>query len=132
MEELYAESGMPEMATDHKQLRQELHESDIEVSDGGVSGHLRTEHALNLNALAIGLGLERVIYEPERLPGLVYSPDEFDTTVVLFDDGDIAVVDAPDESTARETLVTVLETMEDVDLFDGEIARNQITTSTSQ
>ena len=40
--------------------------------------------SLNLNAIAIGLGLENIEYEPEQFPGLVYRLDNPDVVVVLF------------------------------------------------
>lgn len=46
---------------------------------------------VNLNALAIGLGLEQVEYEPEQFPGLVYRPMEFDAVVLIFGSGKMVV-----------------------------------------
>ena len=40
------------------------------------------EGSLNLNAIAIGLGLENIKYEPELFPALVYEPDS--TNAVVF------------------------------------------------
>ena len=42
----------------------------ITVQNIVVSGDLG--ETLNLNAIAIGLGLESIEYEPEQFPGLVY------------------------------------------------------------
>lgn len=47
--------------------------------------------AVNLNALAIGLGLEQVEYEPEQFPGLVYRPAGFDAVVLIFGSGEMVV-----------------------------------------
>ncbi len=44
-------------------------------------------NALNLNALAIGLGLKKTEYEPERFPGLIYRPPRADSVVLLFASG---------------------------------------------
>jgi transcription initiation factor TFIID TATA-box-binding protein len=38
--------------------------------------------AQNLNALAIGLGLENTEYEPEQFPGLIYRPESHDCVVL--------------------------------------------------
>ena len=43
---------------------------------------------INLNAIAISLGRERVEYEPEQFPGLVYRIDEL-KVVVLFGSGNL-------------------------------------------
>src|SRR5437870_334548 len=45
----------------------------IEVQNIVASSDLGTE--INLNAIAISLGLEKVEYEPEQFPGLVYRID---------------------------------------------------------
>ncbi|WP_424005659.1 hypothetical protein ACOZ4I_20475 (plasmid) [Haloarcula salina] len=41
------------------------------------------EGMLNLNALAIGLGLEDVQYEPEVFGSLVYETSEYDATAII-------------------------------------------------
>lgn len=38
---------------------------------------------LNLNAIAIGFGLEDVRYSPEEFSGVVYCPDNYDATAIL-------------------------------------------------
>lgn len=47
--------------------------------------------SVNLNALAIGLGLEQVEYEPEQFPGLVYRPEEIDAVVLVFGSGKLVI-----------------------------------------
>lgn len=42
---------------------------------------------LNLNALAISLGLERVEYEPEQFPGLVYRMSDPKLVILIFGSG---------------------------------------------
>lgn len=49
---------------------------DYAVQNIVTSGDLG--RALSLNAIAIGLGLEDVEYEPEQFPGLVYRPTELE------------------------------------------------------
>lgn len=46
---------------------------------------------LNLNALAISLGLENIEYEPEQFPGLVYKPKEVDVAILLFGSGKLVI-----------------------------------------
>jgi len=45
----------------------------------------------NLNALAIGLGLEQVEYEPEQFPGLVYRPEEMGAVALIFGSGKLVI-----------------------------------------
>ena len=44
---------------------------------------------LNLNSIAVGLGLDRVEYEPEQFPGLVYRIDTPKAVMLLFQSGKI-------------------------------------------
>src|SRR6266581_327402 len=58
---------------------------EIEVQNIVASSDLGTE--INLNAIAISLGLEKVEYEPEQFPGLVYRIDVPKVVVLLFGSG---------------------------------------------
>jgi transcription initiation factor TFIID TATA-box-binding protein len=49
---------------------------------------------INLNAIAISLGLERVEYEPEQFPGLVYRPDVPKVVLLLFGSGKVVCTGA--------------------------------------
>ncbi|MDG6228472.1 MAG: TATA-box-binding protein [Candidatus Thermoplasmatota archaeon] len=49
---------------------------------------------LNLNEVAIGLGLENVEYEPEQFPGLVYRIDEPKVAMLLFGSGKLVCTGA--------------------------------------
>lgn len=67
-------------------------EPDIEVQNIVASSDLETE--INLNAIAISLGLEKVEYEPEQFPGLVYRLDEPKVVVLLFGSGKLVCTGA--------------------------------------
>jgi len=49
---------------------------------------------INLNAIAISLGLDRVEYEPEQFPGLVYRIDSPKVVVLLFGSGKLVCTGA--------------------------------------
>lgn len=55
----------------------------------------------NLNALAIGLGLENTEYEPEQFPGLIYRPDSRDCVILIFATGKVVLTGASDLHTAE-------------------------------
>ena len=61
----------------------------ITVQNIVASADLHT--ILNLNAIAIGLGLENIEYEPEQFPGLVYRIDEPKVVVLIFSSGKLVV-----------------------------------------
>ena len=70
-----------------------------------VQNYVCTEdlgQTLNLNALAIGLGLERTEYEPEQFPGLIYRPEERDGVVLLFATGRVVITGCKSVDTAQE------------------------------
>ena len=62
---------------------------EIKVQNIVASGDLHS--ALNLNAIAIGLGLENIEYEPEQFPGLVYRLSDPKVVVLLFGTGKLVV-----------------------------------------
>jgi transcription initiation factor TFIID TATA-box-binding protein len=64
----------------------------IEVQNIVASSDLGQE--INLNAIAISLGLERVEYEPEQFPGLVYRLDSPKVVVLLFGSGKLVCTGA--------------------------------------
>ena len=46
---------------------------------------------LNLNAVALGLGLENIEYEPEQFPGLVYRIKQPKIVVLIFCSGKLVI-----------------------------------------
>ncbi|ODR80095.1 TATA-box-binding protein C [Haladaptatus sp. W1] len=65
----------------------------------------------NLNALAIGLGLEKTEYEPEQFPGLIYRPDTHDCVVLIFATGRVVLTGASDFETAKQTFKELQDTL---------------------
>jgi len=66
-----------------------MDDPQITVQNIVASADLHT--ILNLNAIAIGLGLENIEYEPEQFPGLVYRIDEPKVVVLIFSSGKLVV-----------------------------------------
>jgi len=67
---------------------------------------------LNLNAIAIGLGLENIEYEREQFPGLVYRLSVPKVVMLLFGSGKIVKTGGKkpeDAEAAVEKIVTVLD-----------------------
>jgi len=67
-------------------------EPEVVVQNIVASSDLGQE--INLNAIAISLGLERVEYEPEQFPGLVYRLDDPKVVVLLFGSGKLVCTGA--------------------------------------
>ena len=113
---------VPKVASDPKQLRGKLQQMGVELEDGEIGGHIQLDGELNLNALAIGLGLENIEYEPERFPGLIYRLHHGGgMTLILFWDGQMTVVDAPSESAVREAVVDTVERLQQLGLWEDEV-----------
>jgi transcription initiation factor TFIID TATA-box-binding protein len=67
-------------------------EPKIEVQNIVASSDLETN--INLNAIAISLGLEKVEYEPEQFPGLVYRISSPKVVILLFGSGKLVCTGA--------------------------------------
>ncbi len=67
-------------------------EPKIEVQNIVASSDLG--QSINLNSIAITLGLERVEYEPEQFPGLVYRLDSPKVVLLLFGSGKLVCTGA--------------------------------------
>jgi transcription initiation factor TFIID TATA-box-binding protein len=61
----------------------------IHVQNIVASADLKTN--LNLNAVALGLGLENIEYEPEQFPGLVYRIKQPNIVVLIFSTGKLVI-----------------------------------------
>ena len=62
---------------------------EIHVQNIVASADLKTD--LNLNAIALGLGLENIEYEPEQFPGLVYRIKQPRVVVLIFSSGKLVI-----------------------------------------
>ncbi len=87
-------------------------EPKIEVQNIVASSDLEQE--INLNTVAITLGLERVEYEPEQFPGLVYRLDDPKVVVLLFSSGKMVCTGAkvpPDVTRAVDKIAAELRSV---------------------
>lgn len=78
-------------------------EPEITVQNIVASSDLNKQ--LNLNAIAIGLGLENTEYEPEQFPGLIYRSEDMETVTLLFGSGKIVVTGG----TTNDSIITATE-----------------------
>ncbi|GAB6879573.1 TATA-box-binding protein [Halorubrum gandharaense] len=73
--------------------------------------------SLNLNAIAIGLGLEHIEYEPEQFPGLVYRLDEPDVVALLFGSGKLVVTGGKSPDDAKEAVDAIVGRLDELGLL---------------
>lgn len=88
------------------------------------------EGSISLNALAIGLGLEEIRYEPERFPALVYKPSSSNATVLVWQSEFILSIPHDSESTSEAIsgIEHLVERLRDLGLTDNmQIEDNTIT-----
>lgn len=74
--------------------------------------------SLNLNAIAIGLGLEHIEYEPEQFPGLVYRLDEPEVVALLFGSGKVVVTGGTSPADAEAAVDVIVEELNGLGLLD--------------
>ncbi len=82
-------------------------EPDVKVQNIVASADLGVD--LNLNAIAIGLGLENIEYEPEQFPGLVYRLNKPRVVVLIFGSGKMVVTGGKDPDDANKAVDRIAE-----------------------
>ena len=88
---------------------------DVVVQNVVLSGDLG--EPLHLEAVAVGLGLENVEYEPEQFPGLIYRLDEASIAILLFGPGSVVVTGAKTRGEAEAALGEVVSRLRDLALL---------------
>jgi len=72
---------------------------------------------LNLNEVAMGLGLENVEYEPEQFPGLVYRISDPKVAMLLFGSGKIVCTGARQTEDVSKAVEKLSEELTSLDLI---------------
>jgi len=92
-----------------------IDEPDVKVQNIVASADLGVD--LNLNAIAIGLGLENIEYEPEQFPGLVYRLDNPRVVVLIFGSGKMVVTGGKSPEDARKAVERISEELRTLGLM---------------
>lgn len=90
-------------------------EPEIHVQNIVASADLKTR--LNINAIALGLGLENVEYEPEQFPGLVYRIKQPKIVVLIFSSGKLVITGGKSPEDCEEGLWIVKMQLVDMGLL---------------
>lgn len=123
---------MGETTVSPDELLDLLEALDVSLPDEATTAYADLGQRLNLNAVAIGLGLDAVAYEPDRFSGLVYRPGAYDpTVVVLFANGTLFVDGAPSVD-AREIVSDVTDRLVEMELVDERGPTPKISRSPSE
>jgi transcription initiation factor TFIID TATA-box-binding protein len=91
---------------------------DPEITVQNIVTSADIGQSLNLNAIAIGLGLENIEYEPEQFPGLVYRIDDPDVVALLFGSGKLVVTGGKEPADATRAVERIVDRLTDLDLLD--------------
>jgi transcription initiation factor TFIID TATA-box-binding protein len=92
------------------------HTPVVEVQNIVASSDLGDE--INLNTVAITLGLEKVEYEPEQFPGLVYRLDDPKVVVLLFSSGKMVITGAKIPNDVIRAVDKIAEELRDAGLMN--------------
>ncbi|MBO8178983.1 MAG: TATA-box-binding protein [Archaeoglobus sp.] len=92
-----------------------IDEPEVKVQNIVASADLGVD--LNLNAIAIGLGLENIEYEPEQFPGLVYRLDNPRVVVLIFGSGKMVVTGGKSPDDARRAVERISEELRTLGLM---------------
>ncbi|WP_436348456.1 TATA-box-binding protein [Natronorubrum sp. FCH18a] len=93
-------------------------EDDPEVIVQNIVSSADLGRNLNLNAIAIGLGLENIEYEPEQFPGLVYRLDEPEVVALLFGSGKLVVTGGKQVEDASRAVDVIVNRLEELGLLE--------------
>jgi len=88
---------------------------EIHVQNIVASADLKAD--LNLNAIAMGLGMENIEYEPEQFPGLVYRIKVPKVVVLIFSSGKLVVTGGKSPADCVEGVKIVRERLENLGLL---------------
>lgn len=90
---------------------------DPEITVQNIVSSADLGQQLNLNAIAIGFGLEDIEYEPEQFPGLVYRLDEPNVVVLLFGSGKLVITGGTEPADAEAALDVVESQLADLGML---------------
>lgn len=89
--------------------------AEVRVQNIVATGSLNTR--INLIDAAIYLPFDRVEYEPEQFPGLVYRPKDVGVVALLFGSGKIVCTGATNTKDIRKAVKIIVKELTDIDLI---------------
>jgi transcription initiation factor TFIID TATA-box-binding protein len=89
-------------------------DDDPEVIVQNIVASADLDDSLNLNAIAIGLGLENIEYEPEQFPGLVYRIDEPKVVALLFGSGKLVITGGKSPDDAKRAVTVIVDRLTEI------------------
>ena len=84
-------------------------EEKPKVQIKNIVASLDLKRELNLNAIAVSLGLDNVEYNPEEFPGLVYRISDLEAVLLLFESGVLVSTGTRKLEVAKEAFQRVVQ-----------------------
>ena len=72
---------------------------------------------INLNKIAVGFNLDRIEYEPEQFPGLVYRLDTPKVVVLLFGSGKLIITGGKEPEDAKKAVIKIISDLRQIGLM---------------
>jgi len=72
---------------------------------------------INLNKIAVGFNLDRIEYEPEQFPGLVYRLENPKVVVLLFGSGKLIITGGKEPDDARKAVQKILNDLKNLGIL---------------
>jgi transcription initiation factor TFIID TATA-box-binding protein len=72
---------------------------------------------INLNKIAVGFNLDKIEYEPEQFPGLVYRLDEPKVVLLLFGSGKLIITGGKETSDAKRAVARIISDLQTLGLL---------------
>ncbi len=72
---------------------------------------------INLNKIAVGFNLDKIEYEPEQFPGLVYRLDDPKVVLLLFGSGKLIITGGKTTSDAQRAVARIIGDLEKLGLL---------------
>lgn len=91
--------------------------ADPEITVQNIVASADLKATLNLNAIAIGLGLENIEYEPEQFPGLVYRIAVPKVVVLIFSSGKLVVTGGKSPEHCEQGVEVVRQQLDNMGLL---------------
>jgi len=111
-DELFDENERVKNELDHIGVLNESVKVEFDISNLVCVADMGRD--INLEALAIALDLEKVEYEPEQFPALIYrDPAEYRCTFLVFANGNVVIPGGTDIERVRESFDSFSETVEE-------------------
>lgn len=94
-----------------------LEHDELEPTVQNMVGVANIGENMNLNAIAIGLGLEETEYEPEQFPGLIYRGSSTNTVALLFGSGKLVITGGESPADIEAGVETMHEELSELALI---------------